>query len=83
MQINQLLRITDDLNEGFQGALTHSVLINNKDEKVISAYYPIRILDREFGIVFTLKTETILRTIIKNAITIVFLTLILVSSIIF
>ncbi|GAI68218.1 unnamed protein product, partial [marine sediment metagenome] len=37
----------------------------------------------EFGIVFTLKTETILHTIIKNAIIIVFLTLILVSSIIF
>lgn len=83
LQINQLLRITDDLNEGFQGALTHSVLINNKDEKVISAYYPIQILDREFGIVFTLKTETILQTIIKNAIIIIFLTLILVSSIIF
>lgn len=83
LQINQLLRITDDLNKGFQGALTHSVLINNKDEKVISAYYPIRILDREFGIVFTLKTETILDTIIKNATIIVFLTLILVFSIIF
>lgn len=83
LQINQLLRITDDLIEGFQGALTHSVLINNKNEKVISAYYPIRILDREFGIIFTLKTETILRTIIKNATIIVFLTLILVSSIIF
>lgn len=83
LQINQLLRITDDLNEGFQGALTHSVLINNKDEKVISAYYPIQILDREFGIVFTLKTETILQTIIKNATIIIFLTLILVSSIIF
>jgi len=83
LQINQLLHITDDLIEGFQGALTHSVLINNKDEKVISAYYPIQILDREFGIVFTLKTETILHTIIKNATIIVFLTLILVSSIIF
>ncbi|GAH79294.1 unnamed protein product, partial [marine sediment metagenome] len=83
LQINQLLRITDDLIEGFQGALTHSVLINNKNEKVISAYHPVRILDREFGIVFTLKTETILQTIIKNAIIIIFLTLILVSSIIF
>ncbi|MCK4464597.1 MAG: response regulator [Bacteroidales bacterium] len=83
LQINQLLHITDDLIEGLQGALTHSVLINDKDEKVISAYYPIQILDREFGIVFTLKTETILQTIIKNATIIVFLTLILVSSIIF
>ncbi len=83
LQINQLLRITDDLIEGFQGTLTHSVLINNKNEKVISAYHPVRILDREFGIVFTLKTETILQTIIKNAIIIIFLTLILVSSIIF
>jgi signal transduction histidine kinase/CheY-like chemotaxis protein len=83
LKVNQLYRITDDLIEGFQGALKHSVLINDKEEEVISAYHPAWILNQEFGIVFTLKTDTILNAIIKNAIIIVFATLLLLSSIIF
>lgn len=83
LNITQLLRITDDLMEGFQGSVKHSVVMEGEEMEIISTFYPTRILNKEFGIVFSLKTDFILDVIVKNAIIIAVVTLLLISLIIF
>ena len=82
LRILEMEKIARDISNGFQGALLHKVYINGKETTVISAYYPTNFLGRDFGIVFSLQTDIILKTIIKNAIILASLTLLLIFLII-
>jgi PAS domain S-box-containing protein len=82
LTIPKLEDITDNLAEGFMGDLQHSVNIDGKEQEVISVYIPTRILNREYGVVFSLQTNYIKNTIIKNSVLIALITLFLIGCII-
>ena len=75
IEFSDLQIITEDIIEGNEGFIKHSMVVNNIEEGLISAYYPIRILKQEFGIIFSYKTDIIITPIIKRTI--------ILSSIIF
>ncbi len=82
IRIMDVNKIAKDISGGFQGALLHKVFLSGKEINVISAYYPTTFLNRDFGIVFSLQTDVILKTIIKNAIILASLTFVLLILII-
>ena len=82
LRILEIQKIAGDVANGYQGALMHKVIISGKESTVVSAYYPTNFLSRDFGIVFSLQTDIILKTITKNAIILSTLTLLLVILII-
>lgn len=83
LNITNLYKITDNLSEGFQGAIKHAIILEGEEQEIISAYYPATLLDMEFGIVFSLKTDFIAKAVFKNAIIIAIVTLLFISLIIF
>jgi PAS domain S-box-containing protein len=82
----QITRMEDILegiaNEDFKTELQHTAIIDGKEIEIISAYYPVYILYREFGIIFSSQSDIILKSIIKNSLTITILTILLISLII-
>ena len=58
--------ITSKLVQGLEGFIKHDITIHNREEEIISAFYPVRILKKDFGIVFSLRTDVILRIIIRK-----------------
>lgn len=81
--VPQLNDITGNLSEGFMGSMQHTVLIDGVEENVITVYIPTRILNKEYGIAFSLQTDYIRSTIIKNSIIIALITLLLIGFILF
>ncbi|HHJ11296.1 MAG TPA: PAS domain-containing sensor histidine kinase [Bacteroidetes bacterium] len=82
LRIMELDKIAKNIKNGYQGTLQHKVIISGHETSIISAYYPAHFLGRDFGIVFSLQNDVILKTIIKNAIIIATLTLVLIILII-
>lgn len=68
IQITQLEKITSDLQNGYQGSVLNSASYNDIKDNYLSAYYPIRILSNDYGIVFSLETKTIIDSVITNSI---------------
>jgi CheY-like chemotaxis protein/signal transduction histidine kinase len=52
--------IYGQLVEGNEGSLVHKVNIDGKKIKVISVFYPVRLIRRDYGIVFSLQTTPFL-----------------------
>ena len=82
-EVSKLAEIVDELDKGLQGALRHEININGNSVDVISGFYPIRILNEEFGVVFSLKTDFIYEIIVKNFLVLSLFTLILIFLIVF
>lgn len=82
-EVSELDRIVDELDEGLQGALIHEIYFNGSTVDVISAFYPTRILNKEFGVVFSLKTDYVFKIIVKNFSILSLLTIILIFLIVF
>ncbi|NQU81924.1 MAG: response regulator [Bacteroidetes bacterium] len=82
-EVSKLAWIVDELNEGLQGALRHEINFNGNPVDVISAFYPTRILNKEFGVVFSLKTDYVFKVIIKNFSILSLLTIFLIFLIVF
>jgi len=68
ISVQKMNEITEDLNNGFKGSLLHNVSFENKNNKYLSTYYPIRILTNDMGIIFSLETKTIINSVITNTI---------------
>jgi signal transduction histidine kinase/CheY-like chemotaxis protein len=66
IEISQKDLITGRLVQGLEGFTKHKVIVNGMEDEVISAFYPVRILQQNFGIVFSLRTDVILRIIIRK-----------------
>ncbi|MFW5656032.1 MAG: response regulator [Bacteroidota bacterium] len=75
--------IKQNIGESRSGYLTHKAKINNKKINVISIYYPVQLLTQDYGIVFTLRTNVIMNSVIKKTIIITFLSIILLVITIF
>jgi len=69
-------------NEDFNAEIQHKAYINGEEKDIISAYYPVYILYREFGIIFSTQSDIILRSIIQNSLIISILTIVLISLLI-
>jgi len=75
-------RIKDDIASGSSGSLSHTTVLNHEKTELISAYYPVHLLNRDFGIVFSLKSDVLLKSIITNSLIILVLTTLLIALII-
>jgi len=75
--------IYDQILEGNEGSLIHKAKIDDKNVKIISVYYPVRIIRRDFGIIFSLETSTFLQPILLKIIGITIAGLLLLALILF
>lgn len=68
LSVHKIEKITTNLKNGFKGSILHKVNHENTRDEYLSAYYPVRILTNDMGIVFSLETKIIIRTVITNSI---------------
>ncbi len=68
ISVNKLDKIINDISNGFNGSLLHEVSAGNTSNEYLSAYYPVRILTNDMGIVFSLETNIIISSIITTSI---------------
>jgi CheY-like chemotaxis protein/signal transduction histidine kinase len=62
--LNDLKRIGSDIIKGEESSMVHSIDIEGSPTRVVSVYYPIRLVKRDLGIIFSIKTDLFLRSII-------------------
>jgi len=79
----EIERISNDILEGNEGTLMHSIQIDGEPVRVISVYYPISLIRKEFGIVFSMKSDLFLRSIISKTIIITVASFILLALILY
>ncbi len=60
---NDLKRISDDVINGEESSMIHSIDIEGSPTRVVSVYYPIRLVKRDLVIIFSIKTDLFLRSI--------------------
>lgn len=63
---HDLKRIGADIIEGEESSMVHSIDVNQSPTRVVSVYYPIRLVKRDLGIIFSIKTDLFLRSIITK-----------------
>ncbi len=61
---NDLKRIGSDVIKGEESSMVHSIDVDGSPIRVVSVYYPIRLVKRDLGIIFSIKTDLFLRSII-------------------
>ena len=88
IQFTKLDKITADIKNGFKGSVMHKASTKKSKNEYLSAYHPVRILNNDLGIVFSLETKIIISSIITNSIilgasTVIVLVLIIVLFIFF
>jgi len=68
ISVSELPKIIPDINEGLKGSLLHTIKIQNSKNKYLSVYYPVRILTKDMGVVFSLETKIIIKSVITNSV---------------
>jgi signal transduction histidine kinase/CheY-like chemotaxis protein len=74
--------ILNNILEGISGNLVHTVTTGDIEEDIISSYYPVTLLKRDFGMVFSAPTNFYQTYIIKNSLLIVTFTVLMVALLI-
>ncbi|HAN18334.1 MAG: hypothetical protein A2X13_04455 [Bacteroidetes bacterium GWC2_33_15] len=82
IQISKIEKIAVDIKNGYKGSVHNQVKFNGNKNDIISVYQPIRILNNDIGIVFSLETKIVLKSIISNAIIVGSLTILILLFII-
>ena len=82
IEVRNLRRINEDINEGINSNIEHSIVANGNNRRVISSYYAVELLRRDFGMVFSAPADFYQIYIIRNSLLIVTLTIVLVSLLI-
>lgn len=75
--------ISDQILEGNEGSLLHNLEIGGENNKVISVFYPIRLVRKNFGIVFSIKTAFFLQTVLRKIVIITIASLLLMALILY
>lgn len=75
--------ISENLLEGNEGILVHTLHMDDQSHKVISVSYPIRLIRRNLGIIFSIKTASFLRTIFLKILIITIASLLLMAIILY
>ena len=60
---NDLKRIGSDVLNGEESSLVHTIDVEGLPTRVVSVYYPIRLVKSDLGIIFSIKTDLFLRSI--------------------
>lgn len=63
---NDLKRIGSEVLNGEESSMVHSINVDGSPTRVVSVHYPIRLVKRDLGIVFSIKTDLFLRSIISK-----------------
>jgi len=63
---NDLKRISTDVINGEESSMIHSINVEGSPTRVVSVYYPIRLVKRDLGIIFSIKTDLFLQSIIRK-----------------
>jgi len=63
---NDLKRIGSETKNGDENSMIHSIDVEGSPTRVVSVYYPIRLINRDLGIVFSIKTDLFLHSIIRK-----------------
>ncbi len=66
IQPGDLKKIGSDIMEGNEGSMIHSINVDGSPTRVVSVHYPIRLVKRDLGIIFSIKTDLFLRSIITK-----------------
>lgn len=61
---NDTKKIGTQVLQGDEGSMVHSITVEGSHTKVVSVYYPVRLVKRDLGIIFSIKTDLFLRSII-------------------
>ena len=78
IKISRLDKISKDIHDDFQNAIQHKVYKDEREIELISAYYPLRFIRRDFGIIYSLESDIILESLINSSIIISSLTFLLI-----
>ena len=82
LDISAVNSIANEISEDVSDAIQHIAIINKEEHEIISAFYSARFLRRDFGVIFSIRSDLILRSIISNSITIASITTLLIIFII-
>ncbi len=78
IKVSRIEKISNDLRSENQNVIQHKAFRNGREIELLSAYYPLRFIKRDFGIIFSLESELILGSLIRSSIIISSLTFLLV-----
>lgn len=70
-----LKKITEDLEQGNSGRLSHRMEEGGEGNEILSAFYPVNILGLDFGLVFSAPTDFFQKYIVRNSLILGFLTM--------
>ena len=65
-EIFELNRIADSIKNEAEGNLEHQLKFDNRSYRVISAFYPLNVINNDFGIVFSMNTGYLLDIFVKK-----------------
>ncbi|MFZ2285769.1 MAG: response regulator [Bacteroidales bacterium] len=80
---SQLKRITDALEKGDSGRLTHEIKNGGDKSEILSSFYPVNLLGLDFGLVFSAPTDFFRKYIVRNSLILGLLTMLTILIIIF
>ncbi len=80
---SQLNKITDALEQGNSGRLTHGMESEGVSNEILSSFYPVNFLGLDFGLVFSAPTEFFRKYIVRNLLILGILTMLTLLFIIF
>ncbi len=66
MEIEGIEMITDSILELKEGIIDHRMMDRNQHQSVISAYYPLEVINHDLGIVFTMNTGRLMDIFINR-----------------
>ncbi len=78
-----LKHIGSEILNDTEGSLTHTITIDSVSTRVVSVYYPIHLVDRDLGIVFSIKTDLFLQSIVMKIIIISLCSLVLLATLLY
>jgi len=64
---SQLSKISDQVSQGISGRISHDMITGKVKKEVMSSFYPVNILGKDFGIVFSAPTDFFRKYIIRNS----------------
>lgn len=80
---NDLNKIGSAIKSESEGSILQTIIIDSVSTQVVSAYYPVRLVKRNLGIVFSIKTDLFLKSILIKTILITFFSLLLLTLVLY
>jgi signal transduction histidine kinase/CheY-like chemotaxis protein len=79
---SELNRLSEKLTDGVSGRMIHSAVIKGKKKEILSSFYPVNLIGKDYGLVFSAPTDFFQKYIVRNSVIIIVTTLLIVLFII-